>query len=432
MKQKSIETFLIFTTIFVSSITFFTTPFEGYFHYLIFLLFFPFFIFKYGFPQMPFKILLLPLIAGLYHISVGDDTWELFLKIFLGVLLSTSFYFYVFKYYDMDLERLFRLYLRGCVVVSWIGIVQWVSYKVGFKPGYDYNWLFNKWGLVASENGGLRVNSIFAEPAQFSIVLIPAVFIATQGLMTRSQTYLSSFQSFIVILVVILSTSSTGYIGFFVILLLLIMNYGHVMNLVIGLGAIIILASIMYTSVPEFQSRVDSTIGLWVNEDLSVNNVNSSSFVLYNNFHIASENFKSNIFTGTGLGSHKIAFDKYSLTRRRGFLLFENNQSDANSLLLRLMSETGLSGLIFILLLVFRCYVSRKADERNEVSWIISNSILPMLILCMIRQGNYFLNGLPFFFMLYYYNYLDYKNKKEEYQNIELEPAQFNEGIEEK
>jgi hypothetical protein len=414
VKQKPIETLLIFSAIFNSSITFFNEPFEGYFHYLIFILFFPFFIFRYGFPSLPIKLVLLPLLSGIFYVIIGDNTIDLFLKIFIGVVLSTSFYFYVFRHYEMDVDRLYRLFLKGCVFASWVGIVQWISFRIGFSPGYDYGWLLNKWAVIANNSGGIRINSFFAEPSQCSIVLIPAVFVAFNSLMTWDFKYLTKIECFLVIIVVLFTFSSTGYIGFFVIALLLMANYGQLTNFFAGIILVSVFAVIIFTYVPEVHSRVNSSIGLWVDEDLSVKNVNSSSFVLFNNFHIAFENFKGHFLMGTGLGSHKIAFAKYSLTRNTGILNFAFNQGDANSLFLRLMSETGLMGLVFIFGVIFKCYVRRSKDREGNSAWIISNSILVMIILCLIRQGNYFLNGFPFFVWLYYYNYVVFKDRMDD------------------
>ena len=40
------------------------------------------------------------------------------------------------------------------------------------------------------------------------------------------------------------------------------------------------------------RSRVDAAIGLWIDNDYGIENTNNSSFVLYNNLHIAKENLK--------------------------------------------------------------------------------------------------------------------------------------------
>ncbi len=402
MKETKTINVLIYLSIFVSSITFFKEPFEGYFHYLIFLILLPRFISSYTFPKQLLAILVVPLFVGILHVLMGNNTWALFLKIFLGVVLSASFYYYVLQYYEFDTKKMFGLYLKGAVIVSYIGIFQLISYRLHFRPGYDYHWIFNKWGIV---NGGfgMRVNSIFSEAAQFAIVLSPACFVAIHNLIPGTTSYgLSRFQSIAIIIALLLSSSSTGYVGLFIILILFVINYGQVLYFVLGVVVVIVGAQVLYNNVDEFKSRVDSSVGLWVSEEMTIENINSSSFVLFNNYHIASENFKSNFLTGTGLGSHLIAYDKYSLTNAPGFLDFSFNKADANSMFLRLLSETGLIGVIFIIVFIRRNFVKRDPYDDENPNWIISNAILVLILLYMLRQGNYFLNGFPFFMWLYY------------------------------
>ncbi len=395
---------LIYLSVFVSSITFFQTPFEGYFHYLIFLFLFPRFIGQFGFPNKTATLLVLPLFIGVLEVFMGNNTFELFLKIFLGVLLSASFYNYVIEYYELDAEKMFRIYLKGVVVVCYIGIFQLVSYIAHFSPGYNYSWIFNKWGIVQG-GFGIRVNSIFSEASQFAIVISPACFVAIHNLIPGTKSFgLNRFQSLLVLASTLLSTSSTGYIGLFIILILFILNYGQIIYFILGIVVAIVAGNLLYNNVPEFKSRVDSSLGLWIHQEYSLENINSSSFVLYNNYHIAEENFLSNPIGGTGLGSHPIAFDKYSLTNDSRFLDIHFNKADGNSMLIRLISETGIIGLVFFFVFLRRNFVRRNQFDNDNPDWIISNAILVLIMLYLLRQGNYFLNGFPFFMWLYYAN----------------------------
>ncbi|MBI3511428.1 MAG: O-antigen ligase family protein [Bacteroidetes bacterium] len=413
MRQTRIINILIWISIFISSITFFKEPFEGYIHYLVFILLLPVFITRFGISGNSIAILVALLLTGVIEILIGNDTWDLFLKIFIGMTLSIIFYYGVVHYFKMDLDKLFTFYLKGAVLISYIGIIQFFSYYAHFSPGYNYSWLFNKWAFVTS-NFGIRINSVFSEASQCAIVLSPAGFIAFLNLLPGVQRYkLTKFESVLILAVIILTTSSTGYIGFFISLFLIILNYGRALYFVMGTAVIIAGGVVLYNNVPEFQSRIDTSMSLWQTEELSTENVNSSSFVLYNNFHIASENFKSNFFFGTGLGSHQIAFDKYSLTKNEGVLDIHFNKADGNSLFVRLLSETGLMGVIFIIVFIIRFYV-RKRDGDVDDLWIISNAVLVLIMLYLIRQGNYFLNGLPLFFWIYYFCGKQRKNKSVE------------------
>ncbi|HXB41751.1 MAG TPA: O-antigen ligase family protein [Bacteroidia bacterium] len=406
-QQEKIVGFMIYLSVFMgSSIVFFKEPFEGYFHYAIYLTLLPFFVSRYGLPKTPFQILVLPLLVGIFQIVLGNNEPFLFIKIFGGVLLSVSFYYYVNEFYEVDVEKMFKLYLTWTYWTAVIAIIQYLAFKINFKPGYDFGFLLNKGGHVITEGGGsIRVNSIYLEPSQLGIMLGPAAFVSALNILRRKHYHYAQYQNIVILIALYLSRSSTGYLGLFLIFLVMGINFGYFLYLVLFVVVGYFAAWGLYNTIPEFHDRVDSSMGLWVEGDLSLKNVNTSSFVLYNNSHIAWENLKEHPLFGTGLGSHPVAYKKFSYTNEGKIRLkgFEFNTADANSLLLRLMSETGLMGVLFILFLIFRGFIGYSGDEDDKY-WIISGALLVLILLYLLRQGNYFLNGFPFFVWLYYYN----------------------------
>ncbi len=401
--QERNITFMIFLSIFLgSSILLFKTPFDGYFHYVIYLLLLPSFVSKFGLPKTPFKLLLIPLVVGVFQIILGNNETFLFIKIWGGVLLSVSIYHYVMEYYEFNVDKMFRLYLTWAYWTAIIALIQVVSYKLNFKPGYDYGFLLNKGGHVVTEGGGIRVSSIFLEPSQLGIMLGPAAFVSIINIMRKKKYHFKIYQNIIILLAVYLSKSSTGYLGIFFAILLLGLNFGYVIYVVVFFVLGYFAALGLYNTVDEFKDRVDSSTALWLHDDLAYKNVNTSSFVLYNNAQIAWANLKENPLFGTGLGSHPVAYEKYSLTKTvvkvKGI---EFNKQDGNSMLIRLTSETGLFGLVFVFILIFKCFVGYVGNDDDN--WIISGALLVIISLYLLRQGNYFLNGFPFFVWLYYY-----------------------------
>ena len=182
-----------------------------------------------------------------------------------------------------------------------------------------------------------------------------------------------------------------------------------ILGLIISLGSF----SIVYRNVDDFKNRVDAAFGLWVDNDFSMDNTNTSSFVLYNNLHVAQENLKNFPIFGTGLGSHETAFKRHTLTKTLINYDFEFNVKDGNSLFIRLCTETGLLGVFFILLLIYNGFIY-KIDQQNDEHIIrktISHALFVLLVLVLVRQGNYMLNGLPLLFLLYYFNGVQFKNK---------------------
>jgi hypothetical protein len=360
------------------------------------------------------------LITGVANILLGNDTGAQFFKVYIGLALSYFFYHYVIQEYDFNVEQLFKWYLKGAYIVSVIGVIQFISFQINFRPGYDYSWLLNKWGVVPGGNFGIRVNSIFGEPTYLAATLSAAFFVSIHNLIRKECFYLSRFKSFIIISVYILSFSGLAQTGLFLSLLFLALNFGLLRYFVFVVPAALILFNVFYNNVREFRERLDSVVALFSGEEFKLGKTHGSSFILYNNYKVATENFKTNFLFGTGIGSHPVAFQKFSLAKKFKVYGFNLNSADANSMLLRLISETGLFGVGIFFFIIFKFYVSRD-DLEDSYHWLISNAILVMILLNLLRQGHYFLNGFPFFVLLYIYNYLSYTKQLPNQEELDIE-----------
>jgi hypothetical protein len=398
----------IYISIFVNSYVFFKEPFEFYLGYLIYILLLPGFIRKYGFNRNLVWIFLLLLITGVVQILFGNNTTGQFMKVYSGLLLSYFFYQYVFLEFDMKTEQLFKWYLFGSYIVALIGIVQFISFQVGFEPGYNYRWVFNKWGMIPGGNFGIRINSIFGEPTYLGAVVSAAFFVSLYNITQKNTYYLSKFKSSVIIVVYLLSFSGVGQVGIFLSVFFLALNLGFVRYIFLLIPAGILLFNVFYNNSKDFQERFDGMTSLFISGgEFKLGKTHGSSFILYNNYVVATENFKSHFLFGTGIGSHGTAFEKLSLARNFKVRGFNHNSQDANSMLLRLISETGIFGVGLFFFIIFRYLVRRNSDYNSE-HWLVSNGILVMILVNLFRQGHYFLNGFPFFVLLYIYNHLNY------------------------
>jgi len=408
--------FFIYISIFVNSYVFFREPFEFYIGYLVFVALLPNFIIKFGINRNLFFIFLILFITGLLHVFLGNNTVGQFLKIYIGLFMSYLFYYYVVLEFKFDINQLFKWYLKGAYIVSLIGIFQFISFLVGFGPGYKLFHILNKWGFVPGGNFGIRVNSVFSEPTHLGAALSAAFFVSLYNIMRKDTYGLTKTQSIVIVIVYFLSFSGLGQIGVFLSFIFLALSFGLIRYVVILVPVLIFSFNYLYSNVGEFKTRFDSTFDLFVEDKAFVlGETQGSSFILYNNYKVAKENFSSNFLFGTGLGSHSTAFDKFSIAKDIKVYGFNSNSADANSMFLRLMSETGLFGLGIFLIIIIKCYVTR---DPNFISfhWLISNAILIMILLNLFRQGHYFLNGFPFFIMLYYFNSVSYINHKVSHQ----------------
>ena len=407
-QRRILTEFILILTMFTSSFVFFRTPFEFYLHYIVFIIYLPIFFLKFKLPKNITVLLFIILLISSINVLFNNLDWFSMIKVWGGAFLSFYFYYFVYLYFSKDIVKLFSYYIKFCTFLLIVGLVQLISYNLNFKIGYDYSYSlgFNKWGLVESGGiFGIKINSLLAEPAQLAIVTIPAFFVAINNLIFKENYFIKNkLFNYIIIFVYISITSSTGYIGVLICLLILAIKRKFY-NIIFGLLGSIIIVIILYQNVNEFRVRLDAAfeISNSFEDDISRAVANTSTFTLYDNYIVTKNNFLNNPFFGSGIGSHEIAFNKFSLTKKFFDLnIFANNSKDANSLFLRVVSETGLAGLIFVFYIIFSGI--KSTNNLNQLEFIISISLLILILLSLLRQGNYFLNGLPLIFIMFYYN----------------------------
>ena len=446
--------FGIFLNFFFNGIVLFRKqlPFEFYITYVPIIILLFFFIAKYRFPREILYLIIPLLVTGIMNIIIGNDTMGNFMKIFVNLVINILFYRYVCEYYDYDVNKMFRMYLYGSYIVCILGLVQFASYIVRFTPGYDWHVFLplNKWNFHVGGIFGIRINSTFTEPSYFGSSIAPAFFIAAYELFFKKEVFLTRTKCVVIIAAYLLTFSSLAYIGIFITRLLLALNFGALRYFFFAVPIAIIIFSVGYSNVRDFRVRIDGMKALFIDgiveNELSgkmtegarmlkvsrvLTKIHGSSFVLYNNTYVAKENFKQNPLFGSGLGSHEIAFQKYNLNYMLGGI-YEFNAPDANSMLLRVISELGIMGVLFVMLFIFKFYVSKNlAVDEDETYWLISNAILVIILTQLLRQGNYTFNGFIFFGFMYYFNRLKYreyvdKKREEAVQDRESELAQLN------
>lgn len=60
----------------------------------------------------------------------------------------------------------------------------------------------------------------------------------------------------------------------------------------------------------------------------------------------------------------------------------------------------------------------------DETAWVISNSLAIIIVIYLLRQGHYFLNGFPLFLWLFYYLHVENKRVMKE-RRAEIRAAEI-------
>lgn len=394
--------YLLLSNIFTGSVVFFTVPFEFYLGYVFMVLFLGVYIFHYHKFQISSKfiiILLLFVVLSFFNFLSEDVSFFLLSKQIFGFLLNGLVYYLLIRVNKYNVDKLFRVYLNLAFIIALIGIFQAVCFSLHFKPGFDYSYFLPRFKQGGNVFGILRVSSILPEPSFFGAVMMPAVFVAISNIFKRENRFVSLKRSFLIVISVVLSFSMVSYAGIICACFLVMINYRKFKLIVFGALVITVFMMAAYTA-PLIKRRVDDTAAVMVGK-ISPERANMSTFALVINALVAYKSFMHNPIFGSGLGSHPISFDKYN-TSVINFKVFTVApcKGDAGSLFLRLISETGLLGLVLFVYFIFKFYVSRK---KHKHLWAISNSIFCLFFINLIRMGNFFSGGFIFFVWLYYF-----------------------------
>jgi len=311
-------------------------------------------------------------------------------------------FYLLIKINKYNINKLFGIYLNFAVLVGLIGLFQELSYLTGFEKGYNFGYIFPTWRLYLSKIGLLKINSIMPEPAHFCSVMMPAFFVALISFSKSNFKFLNKWKSLIIIFSVFFSFSLVGYVGVLLSIALLFYNYGRIRHLIFGTIFLLIISFFAYKNIRDIRIRVDDSVNVIAGK-MDLYSANLSTFGLFSNALVAYESFKDNPVFGSGLGSHELSYNKYigKVVNVNKVIRFLNVQ-DASSLFLRLLSETGLFGILCFFWFIFKFHVLKKNDRCGYL-WIINNAILATFLIRLIRSGHYFVGGFFFFFWLYYF-----------------------------
>lgn len=353
-------------------------------------------------------IFILFTIASAYNLVAGDNTFTFLSKQVTGVLQNAVFFYLLVKINDYDVKRLFKIYLNLAFFTALIGIFQEISFLVKFKPGYDYSWFLPQWSLASHlSDKFLRVSSILPEPAHFCNVMMPAFFVSSVSFFKNTFKFQGKLASIVIIFSFILSFSTGGYIAVFFAIILLFLNYRKINIVILGLGIIITAFCSLYGTNEVFKAKIDDSLGILSGRSVLGDKINLSTYAIFSNMRVAEYSLARNPVFGSGLGSHPLTYDKHIGVDIPWSNIHHNIQckGDAGSLFIRLLSETGILGLLIFFVFILKFYISKKSDKTGYL-WIISNAVLSMFFIKLLRMGHYFVDGFLFFIWIYYFSKL--------------------------
>lgn len=417
MKYKTFLNWAMVASVFMDDFIFlrYRIPFDFYVYYLTFILSIMYYIFTYK------KIKLIP---AWFSISIGaliittlvictiDNTFTLGVaKQIFGVLFTSIAYYTFLAYNNFEIKKIFRMYVFLAFFVAAEGLLEEVLNLSGIHINEK---------MRTTTSGFYRIFGIMGEPYFLAVVLLPALFFSFYK-MTAFERINSRFNNLVITGVIalcfIFTFSSAGFLGiggvFFFWLVdkkYLSFKSWKIILLPIFLLFFVVLFNNVQKEWEEFNIKFTQTITAFSNNSTrkeDINELNTSSFALYSNYVIAKASFSEKPLTGTGLGTHETNYKKYfSRYFDKDFVIRYGvfNTADANSMFVRLMSETGLMGLGMVLIFLLKNFLLRKGYDDPELRdyTLINQGIFIWFVVRLVRTGNYFGNGFFLFFFMYY------------------------------
>ncbi|HIN41145.1 MAG TPA: hypothetical protein EYM86_01655 [Flavobacteriales bacterium] len=377
----------------------------GYGPFIAFYLLLPIFILKYRIPFRELIWISFVLIIGAIGAITGIIATSVFIKVAGSIMLPYLFYAYVWRHFDFNIEKVFSLYLKGAYLISIIGLLLFID----FFLGQNLIHLFQQFIYIDSIQAtfGIRLASLLGEPTYFANVVLPAGIVGMMRLVRKrgeemgaGLDFITKRRASIIILSLLLTYSGIAFLGLLLGGVLLLLRHGAVRYALV-IPFVLIVARIIIFQVPELEERYQGLVSV-SSEKTQTGEFHGSSFILFNHAFITVQNLKENPLFGSGLGTHYLATEKYSLGNKGvEFHYRTQNAQDASSMMLRILSELGLFGGFLVILFLYRNHIPRVPED--PVLWIISTALFVTLIMQLLRQGNYILNGFPFFVLGYVY-----------------------------
>ena len=326
-----------------------------------------------------FLIFLFLLIHGLINYFFLWIPINFLLSQLIGIGLISTYYYNFVNYFNK--KKIIEFYCKAALFIAAIGYPMWL--------------------LDINLNDGIRFQSIFTEPAHYAIVVIPACYYFLKE---------EKYKNFIIIFgSLILSQSSIGFLGCALMFILPNINKKRIGYFFSLIPILVIITWALYEYNPRVNLRVNGTYEALksLNHGKFDYKTNESSYALLSNLFVAKENFLDHPL-GSGLGSHHYMHTKkYYFEMRPPSYMIELktstiNSKDAASLSIRLLSELGIFGLLFICILI---YIFIQVFSLKDMYF--EQGIIIYLILKLIRDGHYFPPEFYFFVFILYFSLRD-------------------------
>lgn len=400
---KNIGLYGIFILMFFWDVINYTFPGIVYFILLILLLIsVDFNLKKIRINKIFVVITIFVILQGMLNVLLGNDTYEsLFKQVFS---IGICFIAYENIVYPFKITEIMTVYWRTALCMALIGDLEAILSLLG-SPSVTKLPIVFTFTTYGNGVGPLpRLASLCKEPSFLGYFLAPAVcmylckFIAPEYLDKSLQVVNKNWQGIAILIAYVFTFSSVAYYGLAVMLLILWWTKGFSFRKILIPVVLVWLYFVAYNNVDFFRIRMNDTWNIFTGNSVG-STVNISSYTYFANWNVAKSAFVWTRGLGSGLGSYQYMFDKFNIGDW-GNSGLNFNREDGNSAFFRIATELGIIGIILIIIFLIKYF------RKNKDQYVVySCAILTLLLMLLLRQGNYTHAGSVLFICLYIKTY---------------------------
>jgi hypothetical protein len=424
---KNLITYIILASIFITGAGFGGDTFVIYWYYPIYALFIIYGILVYH--RINLSILAVFIGITLYAVVTYKAGFSLVVKQLVNLTFYGLTFYFLLCHEHFDIVGVFRKYIKFSKWILVIGFVQVFLYALDLGAIYSFVFPF-----LDATHTEIRLQSIAQEPSLIAFTFSPIVFLSLHNVFYKTDYLLSKRWSWLFIIGYLLTQTTNAYLAFIIMLILLYFKSFTVRKLQFALiffGAICLVGFIFYKVSAFIKVRVDDTIYGFTTDfgqGDTYAKLHLTSYAVVSNYYVTKKSLQNHPWTGNGLGTHELVYEKYIPYQVRSYAFFGMNRLDATGLGLRILSEMGIIFFLAFCFFVIKFRLKSRSyfSDTQEILWIINTGMLLVIILALLRNGNYTLHGKILFFYLYYFSWRHLKDKitfapKSDHQNLSLQ-----------
>ena len=322
------------------------------------------------------------LVAGIISKLSLDLPFGPFWKQFIPIVIIYSVCYDVMR--RVNYQLLFRIYYNIAFYAAIFGFIQFiVKATTGIR--------------LLTQYGRLFIDSIAYEPSHYVVLMMPA---AIYGIIQFRENKLKSI---VVNASVIFTFTSTAIISYTIMIAMLFQGFFYLLLIV---PVLYFIFTTYLVNIEFLQYRLTGFLDYFEHQNVAkIQSATSLSFL--SNAEVAISSVNANPLFGVGLGGHEAQyFRHFKGTSFSRHYIFGINAPSGHNLLIRIISETGLIGTFLYLSNLIKGLLFTSTGIHR----IIAISCFSHFISRALKLGGFIDYGTPFFVMIMFFNYIDYKS----------------------